>query len=128
MRSMLSEGLEILRCQNQIAMHGIEGLKVRPDQEKRTTAADEFRAALYEKIRNDLELRHPHMKIIHYLAGQYNYQEGSFLEVHYSRLVKECRIGKNKASEYLGLLIDKGLIETRSDGYRRFYMIKQYDI
>ncbi|CAB1062171.1 hypothetical protein D1BOALGB6SA_6947 [Olavius sp. associated proteobacterium Delta 1] len=58
------------------------------------------------------------MKILNHLAAQYDFNKGIFMEVDFSKLVKECRIGKNKAKDYLDLLVKKGRIESRSDGYR----------
>ena len=47
-----------------------------------------------------------------------------FTEIHFSRLVREARIGENMAKSYLDLLLRKGYIEIRDDGYRKFYRIK----
>ena len=49
-------------------------------------------------------------------------------DVHLSKIVREAKIGKNKAKGFMDLLIKKGLIESRSKKYRVFYQIKQYDI
>jgi len=75
-------------------------------------------------IRQDKSLRYPHRKILDFLIEQYDYQKGKFREIHFSRIVKECRLGKNKAKEYLDYLAEKGLIDSRSDGYRKFYGVR----
>jgi len=79
---------------------------------------------LHERTRQDRELRFPHRKIIELLAGAYDYQKGKFQELHFSKLVKDAKLGKNKAKEYLTFLIQKNYIEERTDGYRNFYRIK----
>lgn len=111
------QSLDILDFQNRIAMHGLEGI-----MPKRKDS--EIMEALHKRIRDDRELRHPHVKILNYLAGQFDYENSRFEEVNFSKVVRECRIGKNKAKEYLDLLIGKGLIESRTDGYRVFYRVK----
>jgi predicted transcriptional regulator len=67
---------------------------------------------------------YPHKKILDFLIEQYDYEKDNFKKVHFSKIVKECRIGKNKAKEYFDFLIKKGLIDTRTDGYPdRKYLI-----
>jgi len=80
---------------------------------------------ILELIRTDPDLRYPHQKIIHYLLNQYDYEIKQFRKVYFSKIVKETRIGKNKAKEYFSLLIEKGLIERSTDGYKVFYQIKK---
>jgi len=46
---------------------------------------------------------------------------GIFREAHFSKIVKECRLGKNKAREYLDFLVERGYINRRPDGYRVWY-------
>lgn len=67
--------------------------------------------------------RFPHRKILEYLAQQYDYGEKAYVEVNMSRIVKECRLGKNRAKEYLDCLESKGLLVKREDGYRVWYRI-----
>ena len=116
--------LEMLNAQEQLTKFGLDGFRERIINEHRKRDAVGFREHLSEIILNDKELRHPHIKILNYLADQYDYSEGRFKEVHFSKIVSECRVGKNKAKGYLDLLVAKGLIESRSDGYRVFYRIK----
>lgn len=78
----------------------------------------------FEKIRNDEELGFPHRKILEFLLGQYDFQNRAFQEAHFSRLVKEARVGKNMAKKYLAELEEKGYVEKRNDGYRIFFKIK----
>lgn len=126
--SIQKESLALLNFQNQLAMHGIEGIKERLVQDIQGSDASRFRERISDIVRNDSELRYPHTKILDYLAGLFDFDKNHFKEVHFSKLVRECRIGKNKAKGYLDLLVAKGLVESRSDGYRVFYRIKQSDI
>ncbi len=68
-------------------------------------------------------LQYPHRKILDFLTGEYDPANKRFKESHFSRLVKEARLGKNMAKEYLGLLERKGYIERRTDGYRKYFKI-----
>ena len=77
------------------------------------------------KIRADTGLGFPHRKILEFLASQCDLQMKKFKEVHFSRLVKEARLGKNRASGYLVLLEQKGYVHRRSDGYRTFFKLRQ---
>ena len=83
---------------------------------------------LYDKIRNDKDLRFPHRKILEFLLGQYDFEKNQFREVHFSRLVIEARVGKNMAGSYLSLLEQKGYIEVRNDGYRKWCRVKEGEI
>lgn len=102
-------------------MHGLEGLKAEFIQDQKTRDAAGIKKILFERIREDKELRHPRVKILNHLAAQYDFNKDLFMEVNFSRLVKDCMIGKNKAKEYFDLLIKKDLIESRTDGYRVYY-------
>ena len=124
MISIQTESLEVLNFQNRLALHGLEGYKARLMQDERCKDLSGFRESLFERVRNDRELRHPHTKILNHLAGQYDFNRNLFAEVHFSRIVKECRIGKNMAKEYLDLLVGKGLVESRTDGYRVYYKVR----
>lgn len=72
---------------------------------------------------DELGLKHHHKKILQYLWQQYDYEKGEYREVHFSALVKECKLGKNNAKSYLDELMDKGIVVSRSDGYRTFYRL-----
>ena len=117
------QSLEILNAQDQLTKFGLDGFRERIIKEHQEKDSAGFKEYLSEIIMNDKELRHPHIKILNYLADQYDFKTGEFLHVHFSKIVSECRIGKNKAKGYLDLLIEKGLIESRTDGYRVFYRI-----
>ena len=77
-----------------------------------------------ERVRVDKELHHPHRKILDFLIGEYDPANKRFGESHFSRLVKEARLGKNMAKQYLSLLERKGYIEQRTDGYRKYFKIR----
>ncbi len=78
----------------------------------------------HEKIRNDPEIRHPHRKIMETLINEYDYLKKQFKPIHFSKIVKESKVGKNKAGEYLDLLSKKGFILKEETGYRTFYKIR----
>ncbi len=78
---------------------------------------------ILEQIYSDPDIRYPHQKIIQYLLNQYDYETKQYKKVYFSKLVKETRIGKNKANEYFSLLMDKGLLQRSTDGYKVFYEI-----
>ena len=73
-------------------------------------ARDQLLLRWHERIRNDVELRFPHRKILDVFLGQYDFAHAQFRELQYSRLVKHARIGKSKANTYLGLLEQKGYL------------------
>lgn len=77
-----------------------------------------------DRAAQDLELRHAHRKIIEVLASQTDCATGRYGEIHFSRLVREARVGKNATRVYLDLLIRKGYVDQRSDGYRTFFRLK----
>ena len=54
-----------------------------------------------------------HRKILDHLSQQYDLDSKSFKEVNYNKIIKECRIGNNKAKEYLNYLTEKGLIKRK---------------
>ncbi|VTR66899.1 hypothetical protein DESC_530013 [Desulfosarcina cetonica] len=117
------QSVEILNAQDQLTRHGLDGFRERVIKESRMQDVGGFREHLSEIMLNDKELRHPHIKILNYLADQCDMHTGKFKEVHFSKIVEEARVGKNKAKGYLDLL-DKGLVECRSDGYRVYFRIK----
>ena len=77
-----------------------------------------------EQIRTDKDVSFPHRKILEFLLTQYDFSTGLFREVHFSKLVKESRVGKNRAKCYLSLLENKGLICKREDGYRKLFNVR----
>lgn len=121
---LIEKSLNILNEYNFLFSHGINGY--REELLKKYNLKEGFnkKEKIYSQIRNDNSLRYPHKKIMEFLIEQYDYGKDRFKEVHFSKIVKECRIGKNKAKEYLDFLIKKGFIESSTDGYRRFYWIK----
>jgi len=106
-----------------IIKDGLQSYKERclKDLQSSTTAASLNR--LYEKIRNDKDLRFPHRKILEFLLGQYDFEKKEWREVNFSRIVREARIGKNKAKSYLTLLETKGYVEKREDGYKKWWRV-----
>ena len=78
---------------------------------------------ILEQIYSDPDIRYPHQKIIQYLLNQYDYKLKKYNKIYFSKIVKDARIGKNKAKEYLSLLIDKELLLKSTDGYKVFYEI-----
>lgn len=78
---------------------------------------------LYKKIRADKELRYPHKKILNFLIEKYDFEKKCFGEINFSKLIKDCHVGKNMGKEYLEFLIEKGYLLKRSDGYRIWYKI-----
>jgi hypothetical protein len=79
---------------------------------------------ILERIRADRELRFPHRKVLDCLLGQYDFSERAFKEMHFSKLVKEARLGKNMAKSYISFLEERGYLQTRDDGYRKFIRIR----
>ncbi|MFX1453071.1 MAG: hypothetical protein ACFFCM_19710 [Promethearchaeota archaeon] len=121
---MLKESLSIGREHQFLINHGIEGYKRKISNGFNSKERTLIKEKIFELIRKDNTLRHPHRKIMNFLIEQYDYGQDKFGEVHFSRIVKECRLGKNKAREYFEFLGEKGFLDTRTDGYRRFYRIK----
>ncbi len=101
-----------------------EGLRAYKGLREPRASRRKFREQFSEVIRSDKELGFPHRKILDCLLGKYDPAKDDFTEIHFSRLVREARIGKNMAKSYLDLLLRKGYIEIRDDGYRKFYRIK----
>lgn len=88
--------------------------------DKHRTAIDRLR----ERFSLDAELCYPHRKILDSLLSRFDFQSGKFFEAHFSELVRQARVGKNRAQGYLALLEAKGYVERRNDGYRHFFRIK----
>lgn len=103
--------------------HGIEGFKNKILKE--ADKKEDIKEKLYSLIQQDKSLRFPHRKIMVCLIENYDYTKKEFKEINFSRLVKEAKIGKNKAREYLELLLEKGLLKQRTDGYRKMYRVKK---
>ena len=108
---------------NQLLKYGIEGYKKKILENYKTENSQNPENQTTIKIRNDPSIRFPHRKIIEYLQQQYDHDKQEFKESNFSTIVKKCRIGKNKAGEYLKLLQEKGYITKREDGYRKWYKI-----
>lgn len=108
-----------------IINEGIKSYDARKHKELQSLTITPLLNKLFEKIRNDKELRFPHRKILESLLGQYDFEKSKFKEVHFSRLVREARVGKNMAGSYLRLLEEKGYVEKRVTGYRHFYRMKE---
>ena len=121
-KKMLDENLNINKKHELILSHGIVGYKEKffGNENQREISEKE---KLYAQIRQDKSLRHPHKKILEFLIEQYDYEKGVFREVNFSKIVKECKVGKNAAKGYLEFLVERGYINYRTDGYRKFYMI-----
>ena len=100
---------------------GLEAYRARLLHENRL---GRIRQEVLAKISTDTDLRFPHRKILDCLLGEYDYARDDFREVHFSRLVQKCRIGKNKAQGYLTVLEQKSLVVRRDDGYRMFFRIR----
>ena len=80
-------------------------------------------ACLHQVVQKNPELRFPHRKILDFLSKQYDFEKREFREVNLSTIVRECKLGKNIAGEYLKDLEGKGLVKRRSDGYRVWFRI-----
>jgi len=57
------------------------------------------------------------------LQDLYKPQHQKYGESYFNEIVKNCKLGKNKAGKYLKLLEEKGLVHKRTDGYRVWYAI-----
>jgi len=125
LEGMISDKTEILAAlKNSAYLHK----QIRSDiaeklESESKTSIDDAQEKLYEKTRNDQDIRHPHRKIMEYLIGEYDYEMQEFKSVHFSKLVKETKIGKNMANSYLQDLKDKKYIECWTDGYRTFFRV-----
>jgi len=105
--------------------NGLKSYKDKGLQESKESALKLLINSTAERARNDKKLRYPHHKILDCLLNHHDYFNNEFKEVHFSKLVKESRIGKNMAKDYLSLLERKGYIEKRNDGYRVHFRIKR---
>lgn len=118
---MLKKSLDIFAEQSLLLNHGIKGYidKLGLRNTEKSDNLERLRAL----VRADKSLRYPHRKIMNYLIEQYDYEKGVFREIHFSKIVKECRIGKNMAKGYLDILTEKGFLIFRADGYRKFFSV-----
>ena len=103
---------------------GIEGVRKQAIEETQAPGKM-FYSSLANRINQDPVLGLPHWKILQYLSRQFDTSKCQPTEVHFSKIVRECRLGKNKAGEYLKTLADKGFINRRSDGYRVWYSMRK---
>ena len=122
--SLIERKLTVAEEGFQLFSDGLDAYRKRWARTMQSSIAYSTSRKLGEKIRNDLELRFPHRKILECLAEQYDYENNRYTEINFSSLVKHACIGKNLAKQYLTLLEEKGLIERRDDGYRVFYRLK----
>ena len=122
---LISELSDNNRQHQYLLNHGIEGFKEMVVEKFKKQSKENKINRLYSYFMHDKDLSHPHKKILCYLLDQYDYNKNSFSDIHFSKLVKDCKIGKNKAKEYLDLLADKGFVERTEDGYRVWYCISE---
>lgn len=80
-------------------------------------------AALFARTISDSNLRWPHRKILDVLLAHFDHTTGEFKDIHFSRLVREARIGKQPAKDYLQLLEARGHIQRRAVRNRILYRI-----
>lgn len=106
-----------------VIKHGLEGFKSRILESEKKRKTFDPQSFIIGVIQKHPQLRFPHRKILEYLARQYDYEKKHFKEVMFSTIVKECRLGKNKAGEYLKDLDKNGLVKKRSDGYRVWFYL-----
>jgi hypothetical protein len=104
----------------QLFADGLEAYRSRLLRENRL---GRIRSEILSGIAADPECGFPHRKIIDFLLSEYDFAKDDFREVHFSRLARQARVGKNRAQSYLSVLERKGFISRRSDGYRMFFRI-----
>lgn len=104
-----------------------DGLQAYRDRSLSQSATANLHGKWLAKISQDKELRFPHRKILEVLLNQYDFEKGQHIELHFSKLVQEARLGKNKAQSYLSLLLQKHYIAVRNDGYRLFYKLNDLE-
>lgn len=110
--------------QNQYLInHGILGFKEMVLDKFEKQSKENKINRLYSIFMHDKDLTHPHKKILSYLLEQFNLGKNCFDSINFSKIVRNCKLGKNKAKEYLDLLTKKGFIEKQNDGYRVWYCI-----
>ncbi len=77
------------------------------------------------RVMNDMELRPGHRRVMEFLLGLYDPVSSDFREIHFSELVKKARVSKRSAKEYMALLVAKGYVAKRSDGYRHYFRVAE---
>lgn len=119
-QDLLERELELQQERNIIFKYGLEGIK---EHFKGQLSKHKIDAShkLFEVYRNDTRLRYPHEKILKVLISKYDGHVFGF--INFNSLVKEAKIGKNKASEYLATLEDLGYILIRRVGKKHLYKI-----
>ena len=122
--SIFSKHLEKTQDQQLLIQNGIQGFKKHLKTKYTTQGETRKRHEFLNRARVDSELRYPHMKILEYLSTQFDSEDKGYKEINFNKLVREAKIGKNKAGEYLKVLLKRGYIEKRSDGYRVWYSLK----
>ena len=118
---LLKENLINNQEHQYIFKHGIHGYKEKIKKDLGITESEKLKNNIQILINQYPSLRHPHIKILQFLSNQFDFKTNSFKEIHFSKIVKECRLGKNKAKDYFEFLIQRNLIKFRTDGYRKFY-------
>ena len=138
----IAENLEKLNCLIEEKITGLEkqlengsatfqlfndGLKSYKDrilkEAKGTSELSLILSGIRQKVWNDSELSYSHRRLMECLLNKFDFVTGKFQEVQFSKLVKECKIGKQTARICLELLERKGLIGIRSDGYRKYFWV-----
>lgn len=117
---LLRKEFELQDERNIIMRHGLQGL-IEHLKDQISKHKIDVRHKLFELYRNDTKLRYPHEKILKVLISKYDGHVFGFM--NFSNLVKEAKLGKNKASEYLATLEDLGYIQTRRVGKKHLYKI-----
>lgn len=105
--------------------HGIEGFKDMILKNFQKQSKENTINRLHAIFMHDKDLTHPHKKVLSFLLDKYDYEKNIFGKVFFSKIVKHCRLGKNKAKEYLVFLIEKGYVQKHDDGYRVWYFISE---
>ena len=117
---LLRKEFELQDERNIIMKHGIQGL-IEHLKEQISKHKIDFRHKLFEMYRNDTHLRYPHEKILKVLMSTYDGHVFGFM--NFNSIVKEAKIGKNKASEYLAALEELGYVVIRRVGKKHLYKI-----
>ena len=89
---LLRESISIRKEQQFIIDNGITGYNNKILNEYKLKEKACPKEQIYSVIRQDKSLRFPHRKILNYLTEQYDYHKSEFTEVHFSKIVKECRL------------------------------------
>lgn len=117
---LLRKEFELQDERNVIMRHGLQGL-IEHLKDQISKHKIDIRHKLFELYRNDTKLRYPHEKILKVLISKYDGHVFGFM--NFSNLVKEAKLGKNKASEYFATLEDLDYIQTRRVGKKHLYKI-----